>query len=170
MCWTVAKHNATEENLRRRQKLQCTEWKKKRNWFHCVCVCVCVFLFRAIPVAYGGSQARGQIRAVAASLQPQPQQCGIRATSTTCTTAHGNTGSLTHWASPGIEPASSWMLVGFVSAEPWQELPLYIFFKRWSTEDLGGQWHHSVWWCMMIKTCYGTFVKTQRMCKTKTES
>ena len=34
------------------------------------------------------------------------------------TTAHGNAGSLTHRARPGIEPASLWMLVRFVSAEP----------------------------------------------------
>ena len=34
----------------------------------CVCVCVCVCLFRAAPSAYGGSQARCLIRAVAASL------------------------------------------------------------------------------------------------------
>ena len=33
----------------------------------CVCVCVCV-LFRAAPVAYGGSQARGPIGAIAAGL------------------------------------------------------------------------------------------------------
>ena len=31
----------------------------------------------------------------------------------TDTTAHGNGRSLTHWARPGIEPVSSWMLVGF---------------------------------------------------------
>ena len=31
----------------------------------CVCVCVCVCYFRAIPTAYGGSQARDQIRAAA---------------------------------------------------------------------------------------------------------
>ena len=31
------------------------------------------------------------------------------------TTAHGNTGSLTRWVRPGIEPASSWMLVGFLT-------------------------------------------------------
>ena len=31
-------------------------------------------LFRATPVAYGGSQARGQIRAVAASLRHNSQQ------------------------------------------------------------------------------------------------
>ena len=38
--------------------------------------------------------------------------------SATYTTAHSNTISLTHWAGPGIEPTSSWMLVRFVSAEP----------------------------------------------------
>ena len=31
------------------------------------------------------------------------------------TTAHGNAGSLTHWAMPGIKPANSWFLVRFVS-------------------------------------------------------
>ena len=31
------------------------------------------------------------------------------------TTAHGNTRSLTRWARPGIEPASSWILVGFIN-------------------------------------------------------
>ena len=39
-------------------------------FFVCVCVCVCVCLFafsRAAPAAYGGSQARGPIGAVAAS-------------------------------------------------------------------------------------------------------
>ena len=39
----------------------------------------------------------------------------------TYTIAHGNTGSLTHWVSSGIEPASSWILVGFVSTVPQQE-------------------------------------------------
>ena len=38
----------------------------------CVCVCVCVCLFRAAPTEYGGSQARGQIRAVAAGLHHGP--------------------------------------------------------------------------------------------------
>ena len=36
--------------------------------------------------------------------------------------AHGNVGSLTHWARPGIKPSTSWFLVGFFSAAPWQEL------------------------------------------------
>ena len=59
-----------------------------------------VFLsFRASLVAYWGSQARGRIGAVAASLHH----------------SHSNSGSLTHWARPGIKPLSSWMLVGFVN-------------------------------------------------------
>ena len=69
------------------------------------------YFFKAAPMAYGGSQARGQIGAVAV----------------TYTTAHGNTGSLTHWARPGIEPASSWILVRFMSTEPWRELRLLQF-------------------------------------------
>ena len=57
-------------------------------------------LFRAAPEAYGRSQARGQVRAVADGLQPrpqpQPQQFGIRATSAAYTAAQGIMGSLTH--------------------------------------------------------------------------
>ena len=34
------------------------------------------------------------------------------------TTAHGNAGSLTHRERPGTEPASLWILVGFITAEP----------------------------------------------------
>ena len=69
------------------------------------------FLFGATPVAYGSSQARGQIRAAAASQSnPQLQQHWIWVTSATYAIAHSNTRSLTHWARPGIQPASSWTL------------------------------------------------------------
>ena len=53
------------------------------------------WLFRATSTAFGGSQARGQTGAVAAGLHH----------------SHNNSGSLTPGAKPGIEPASSWMLV-----------------------------------------------------------
>ena len=46
---------------------------------------------------------------------PQPQQRWIQAASATYTIAHGSTRSLTHWAMPGIESATSWFLVRFVS-------------------------------------------------------
>ena len=45
------------------------------------------------------------------------------------TTAHGNSGSLTHWARPGIEPETSWFLVGFVSTAPQRELLIHYCFK-----------------------------------------
>jgi len=38
------------------------------------------------------------------------------------TTGHGNAGSLTHWARPGMKSTASSFLVGFVSAVPQQEL------------------------------------------------
>ena len=40
----------------------------------------------------------------------------------TYTTAH-NARSLTHCARPGIEPALSWVLVGFITTELQRELP-----------------------------------------------
>ena len=90
---------------------------------------VCLFLlFRAILAAYGSSQAGGLIGATGTG--PQPQQSGIQATFVTYTTAHGNTGSLTQWERPGIEPTSSWILVGFVN--------------RWvmkGTPELSPCWH-----------------------------
>ena len=52
------------------------------------------FFFRAAPEAYGGSQARGLIGAVAAGPRPQPRQ--IQVASAIYTTALGNTGFLTH--------------------------------------------------------------------------
>ena len=38
--------------------------------------------------------------------------------------------SLTHWVKPGITPASSWVLVRFVTTEPWQKLPKRILLWR----------------------------------------
>jgi len=72
-------------------------------------------LFRAAPMAYGGSQARGLIGAVATSLRHSHSHMGYDL-------HHSYAGSLTHWARPGIEPTTSWFLVGFVSAAPWWEL------------------------------------------------
>ena len=80
------------------------------------------FFFRVVPVACGSSQARSQIVAVATGLHPQPQKHQIRDASVTCTTAHDNAGSVIHYARPGIEPASSWIVVRFISTKPQREL------------------------------------------------
>ena len=70
-------------------------------------------LFRAAPVAYGGSQARGPIGAVVAGLCHSHSNLGSKWHLQP--TTHGNTRSLTHWARPGIEPASLWTLLSFVN-------------------------------------------------------
>ena len=58
-------------------------------------------LFRATRAAYGASQARGWIGAISAGLHH----------------SHSNARSLTRWVRPGINPASSWILVRLVSTE-----------------------------------------------------
>ena len=88
------------------------------------------FVFsRAASAAYGGSQDRGQNQSYSHRPAPQPQQHQIQAESVTYTTAHSNTGSLNHWTRPGIEPASSCILVRFVSAEPRQEVHFFSIFN-----------------------------------------
>ena len=77
-----------------------------REVFFFVFVCLFVFcFFRAAPEAH-----------------EVPQQHRIRAASATYTTAHGNGGSLTHWARPGMESLSSWLLVRFATDKPQWEL------------------------------------------------
>ena len=59
-----------------------------------IIIIIIIFVFsRAAPAAYGGSQARGLIRAVATRPTPEPYQ--IRATSANYTPARGNAGSFT---------------------------------------------------------------------------
>ena len=64
--------------------------------------------------------------------QPQPQHRQIQAASVTYTTAHGNTVSLTHWGTPGIEPTSSGIRVRFVIPEQQRDLLILIKSGRWS--------------------------------------
>ena len=98
----------------------------KRGLFIYLFIC----LFRAASVACGGSQARGQIRAVAISLHH----------------SHSNTGSLTHWTGSGIEPMSSWMLVRFGNRWAMTDTPFFfvvflfvcLFLK---TSSLFTQWN-----------------------------
>ena len=61
--------------------------------------------------------------------QPQPQQCEIWAVSATYAIAHSNTGSPTHWVRPGIEAASSWILVKFVNCWAMKGPPGLLFLR-----------------------------------------
>ena len=51
----------------------------------------------------------GSNRSCSCQPMPQPLQHQIRVTLASYTIAHSNTGSLTHWGWPGIEPAGSTM-------------------------------------------------------------
>ena len=97
-------------------------------------------LFRAALAAHGSSQVRGWIRATAAWSMPRPQQHRIWATSSTYTTAHGNAESLTHWARQPTWTGSSWILVGFVTAE----LPKRCFYTNMneSHKQYWVSWRH----------------------------
>ena len=76
-------------------------------------LCVCFVFLGPHPPAYGSSQARGLIGAAAASLHRSSLQRRI----------------LTYCVSPGIEPATSWFLVRFISvALLWELLFLPNFY------------------------------------------
>ena len=82
-------------------------------------------LVRATPEAYGGSQARGLMGAVAPGLCHSHSNTGSEPCLWPTATAHGNARSLTHWSRPGIEPVL--MVNRFISTEPRQELLELIF-------------------------------------------
>ena len=80
------------------------------------------FVFQGSRCGIWGFPDQGSGQSCCCPSTPQPQPRRIRVTSVSYTTAYGNTGSLPHGARPGIKPASSWILVSFVSTEAQQEL------------------------------------------------
>ena len=73
----------------------------------------------------------------------------------TYTTAQGNPGSLTHWARQGIKPMSSWILAGFITIEPQQELPICtnywaMFSISQNTAHLQKALEKSGWRCLCL--------------------
>ena len=89
-----------------------------RFWFGLV-----FCLFRAAPAAYRGSQARGQIRATAAGLYHSHSNARSESHLRPTLQLTATPDPLTHRVRPGMEPATSWFLVGFVSTAPLWELP-----------------------------------------------
>ena len=66
------------------------------------------FLFRVIPVAYGSSQARGQIRAAAASLHHNQGNARSEPHLRPPPQLLATLDPLTHWMRPGTEPHGYW--------------------------------------------------------------
>ena len=73
------------------------------------------YLFQDCTCGIQRFPGQGSNRGYSCWPTPDPQQHRIWATSLTYTIAHGNAGSLAHWARPGIEPMSSWILVRFIN-------------------------------------------------------
>ena len=100
----------------------------RKNWV--LFIYLFILLFGATPMAYGGSQARGLIGAIAVSLghshsKARSEQC-LQPTPQLMATQD----PLTHWVRPGTERATSWFLVRFVSTAPQRE------FQNWVLERL----------------------------------
>ena len=101
--------------------LMCISVTQSYIYVHSFFVC----LFRATPVAYGGSQAWGQVGTVATSLRHS--HSNVRSKPCLWPTPKLTATQILNRVRPGIEPTSSWLLVGFVTTEPQWEL-LYILF------------------------------------------
>ena len=90
-------------------------------------ICFGFWLFLgAIPAAYGGSQARGLIRAVATGLYHSHSHIDL---SCVCDLHHSSQPYqiLNPLSNTRNQPATSWFLVGFISAAPRRELLLLFF-------------------------------------------
>ena len=102
--------------------------------FFCfVLVLVLVLLFRVPPMASGSSQAEGQIRATAAGLHRSHSNTGFELHLWPTPQLTATPDPWTHWARPGMELASSQILVRFVSAAPQWELFCFLIvnIQQW---------------------------------------
>ena len=99
------------------------DYIEQYEWHEYVCNQIVLWVFWFCFVCFWGSHPwHMEVSRLGTELELQlparPQQHGIWATCVTYITAHGNTGSPTQWVRPGIKPASSWILVRFISAVP----------------------------------------------------
>ena len=97
-----------------------------------VCLFVCFALSRATSTACGGSQARGPIEAVATGQRQSHSNVGSEPCLQTTPQLTATLDPLTHWARPGIQPATSWFLVRFVNHCTTSGTPIFLrLFVRW---------------------------------------
>ena len=82
----------------------------------------------ASPEAYGSSQARGQIGAAAAGLRHNHSNIRSELRLHPTPQLMAMPDPLAYWVGPGIEPASSWLLVGFVTSEAQRNSPRKDFW------------------------------------------
>ena len=98
-------------------------------------------------MACGSSTPRGQIRVVPFGLCHSHSNAGSESCLLPTPQLMAMPDPLTHWARPGMEHATWWFIVGFVSAEPRWELQNHIillinfFFLSMATPvEYGSSW------------------------------
>ena len=108
--------------------LQCVpaKWMSQHSSFGSLAL----WLFRTACAAYGSSQGRGWSGTAAAGLHHSHSNVRSEPRLWPTPHTHGNARSLTHWARPGIETATSLMLLRFLTAKPQWELLLLTFFNK----------------------------------------
>ena len=102
-----------------------------KAWITCFCFVFCFFFFAFQGHTCGIWRFLGQGLNRSYNCWPMPQQQEIQAASGTYTSAHSTTGSLTHRLRPGIKPATSLLLVGYVPPESQWELHFFFFFHNY---------------------------------------
>ena len=107
-----------------------------------VCFGFCLLSFLGCTRGIWRFPGQGSSQSCCCQPRPEPQQRQIRALSVIYAIVHSNAGSLTHWSRPGIEPETSWFLVGFVSAVPRRELLYHIFLIQLSVDGHLGGFHN----------------------------
>ena len=110
---------------------KCDENREKETTFFFFWLC------RAAPAAYGGSQARGPVGAIATSLHHSHSNAGSELHLQPILQRTATPDPLTLWVTPGIKPASSWILVRFATTETLRDLRgKRLLFSIWSIHDL----------------------------------
>ena len=100
LCSVEERERASRKTILVKHRLCAMNHARYFILFYFILIYFNFLLFRATPEAYGSSQSRGQIRAAAAGLCHSSHKCQILQPTE---------------LRPGIEPASSWILVGFIT-------------------------------------------------------
>ena len=122
-----------EQRKKKKELVQENNFKYVNKHLEITCKALFIYLsfylFRAVPVSYGSFQAKGQIRAAAASLHHSNLGLSHIYDLHHSSQQQSMLDPLTHLARPWIELLSSWILVRFVTADPQWELPFVGIFK-----------------------------------------
>ena len=106
---------------------------RRLPWLYLVFFFIICFLFLGPQLWHMEDPRLGVHLELQLPACPQPQQHQIRAPFATYAATFGNTASLTFWIRPGIEPASSWIVVRFLTCWATVGTPINgIFWWTWS--------------------------------------